>query len=157
MIIFVSLVITITAVPATRSIAAPFLAAMAGLAVLAIPLLAIAWFNESTPIGDFLVGSFQGISGLTSSRELYQECYNSPINSLLAGLFTLAVAPFGFIATIAVPVGVLATGGGALYVLATGKREALVTGVQILAAGLACTVAAGLILRFIHYFSGLDC
>lgn len=157
MVIYVTLIVTITAVPAVRYSAGPILAAVAAVAVLMVPIVAIAWFNESTPVGDFLVGSFQTLSGLSSSRDLYQPCYGSALNSLFAGLLTIAVAPFGFVATIGVPVGLLATAGGVLYVLATGRKDGVVWGLRVLAIGLTCTVAAGLLLRFVHYVSGLDC
>ena len=162
MFLVVSLFVTVSIAPAIRApVVAPVVAVLLAGLTLVIPVAFVAWFNENTPIGEYLLSSFQSISGLSTSRDLLQHCTSEPVFGLILtvvlSILMLPVGIVGGLATIAVPVGVIATLFGILISVIKRSKAPVIWGTSVLALGMAGVVVAGLSLRLIHFASGLHC
>lgn len=156
---------------AVDRVAGTLLFVVAGTMILWYPMAAIMWFNDHTGSERFIIGSWQSLSGVRNPGEVYQQCGGGssiPSNSLwgvalIAALWALSIFLvfinlfLGFGAIVGVPVGIVAAGLGAIGTLVTRTKEPLYAGLVILVCGLGCLVAAGLVMRIVHFSTGIMC
>jgi hypothetical protein len=152
--------------------AAPaILVVIAGTLLLWYPMAGIMWLNDRIGTNNFIVHSWQSLSGVNTPGEVYQQCGGSssiPSDTLWGVALVVclwALSAFlvffdiflGFGAIVGIPIGLVATALGALGTLALRTKDALLAGLTILVIGLGCMVAMGLAMRVVHFSTGIMC
>jgi len=146
------------------------LVVIAGTLLLWYPMAAIMWLNDRIGTKNFIIHSWQSLSGVRTPGEVYQQCGgSSPIPDTLWGVALVvclwALSMFlvffdiflGFGAIIGVPLGLLAAALGAIGTLIFRSKDPLIGGLTVLMMGLGCMVAMGLAMRIVHFSTGIMC
>lgn len=131
-------------------------------------LLAAFWFNDRTGVEDLVVHSWQLLSGVDTPGEIVVDCptrtdstREEALVGLLVSLLGLALALgnvfVALVALIGIPVGLVGSVVGGIHALITRRSTWLSPALSILLAGIGAVVVAGLVMRLMHWLSGLNC